>query len=100
MPWAGWQLIQRCLPWVLPWREWDRCGRVRQAIVDRFIDSDLEPRQFGTMTDDSALWRDLVDVAAETGRGRRYLGRVRRWLSEDVDERWKERARYIEEVCD
>jgi hypothetical protein len=98
MPWAGWRLIHLRLPWVWPWAEWDRCWRVRQAIVDRFVDFDLDPAQFGILTDDEALWRGLVDLAARTGRGRRYLERTRRVLRDSQTTIQKLRAEYIKKV--
>jgi hypothetical protein len=98
MPWAAWQLIDRRLPRVVSWREWDRCERVRQAVVDRFVDWGLDPHQFGVMIDDGSLWRGLVDLAASTWRGRRYLNRVRRVLKDSPDELRKERAGYIEKA--
>jgi hypothetical protein len=99
MPWAAWQLIDRRLPRVISWREWDRCERLRQAVVDRFVDWGLDPHQFGVMIDDGPLWRGLVDLAGRTWWGRRYLNRVRRVLKNSPDEWRKERARYIEKVC-
>jgi hypothetical protein len=98
MPWKGWQLIDRRLPWVFPWLEWDRCARVRQTVADRFVDFDLDPRQFAIVTDDDSLWLDLMGLATRTGRGRRYLERVRQALVGDLDDRSKRRAQYLEKI--
>jgi hypothetical protein len=67
--------------------------------VDRFVDWGLDPHQFGVMIDDGSLWRGLVDLAARTWRGRRYLNRVCRALKNSPDEWQEERGRYIEKAC-
>lgn len=97
MPRAGWQLIDMRLPWVWSWFEWDRCARVREAVVDRFIGSNLDPAHFATLASEDSLWHSLVDLAARVGHGRRYLQRVRRTLTEAPDARQRERAEYIKE---
>jgi hypothetical protein len=79
----------------LPWQEWDRCARVRQTVVDRFIEFDLDPRQFAVVTDDDPLWLGLIDLAGRTGRGRQYLERVRQALVGEQDERSKRRVQYL-----
>lgn len=93
---AAWRLADRRLPWVSPWREWDRCERLRRAVVDHFIDRDLSPIEFARVVDDARLWAKLVVLAAETWRGRRYLDRVRMALRGGSDEQWGERARVID----
>jgi len=97
IPWRGWHLISKRLPWVLPWLEWDRCARIRGAAVDRFVGLDLDHRQFVMLTADELLWRQLVDVAVRSYEGRRYLDRVLRETGE-ADYRLQQRAQYIRDV--
>jgi hypothetical protein len=92
----AWRLIEQRLPWVIPWGEWDRCERLRKAVVDRFVDANLPPIEFGTVVDSQGLWARLVDIAADSSRGRRYLERVGRCLRDGSEEGWRERARTIE----
>ncbi len=56
MPYEGWQLIERRLSWPVLWGEWDKCGRVREAVTARFVDHDLSPEIFGRLTE---LWPNL-----------------------------------------
>jgi hypothetical protein len=63
-----WRLTDRRLPWVAPWREWDRCERLRRAVVDQFIERELPPLEFGKVVDDGQLWSGFVDLAAESSR--------------------------------
>lgn len=93
---TAWRLADRRLPWVSPWREWDRCERLRRAVVDQFIDRDLSPIEFATVVNEARLWAKLIALATETWRGRRYLDRVRRALREGHNEQWAERARLID----
>lgn len=95
---AAWRLADRRLPWVSPWREWDRCERLRRAVVDRFVDHELPPIDFGTVVDDGRLWAMLVDIAADGSRGRRYLHRVRKALRGGSEAWWGERARVIDRI--
>lgn len=93
---AARQMTERRLPFVLSWRQWDRCERIRRAVVDKFIDRDLPPLEFGTVVDDGKLWTKFVDMAAESGRGRRYLERVQRTLREGPDQWRRDRAEVID----
>jgi hypothetical protein len=78
MPEATWRKIERRLAWVYPWLEWDRCRRIRQAVVNKFIDLDLDPASFTELTTDERLFDELVDLASRSSRGRRFLRNVRR----------------------
>jgi hypothetical protein len=93
---AAWRLADERLPWVSPRREWDRCERLRRAVVDQFIDRDLPPIEFATVVDDARLWAKMVILATDTWRGRRYLDRVRKALRGNGDGPWDERARVID----
>ncbi|WP_420971615.1 hypothetical protein [Bradyrhizobium sp. B120] len=80
MPAAGWALLYQRLPWVAPWHEWDRCWRLRQVVVERFVERDLDPVDFANLVDDPILWRELAVSVARSSRGERYLRRVRERL--------------------
>lgn len=90
------KFVERRLPGTSFSRDWDRCERLRKAVVDQFIDRDLPPAEFGTVVDSGALWRKLVDIAADSYRGRRYLDRVRAALREGPDDWWHDRARDVD----
>lgn len=90
-------MTERRLTWVAPWREWDQCERLRRAVVARFIDHELPPLEFGDVVNDDKLWLELVDLAADTWRGSRYLDKVRAALREDGGEGRHARARLIEQ---
>lgn len=91
----AWHIAKQKLPHGSIWREWDQCEKLRHAVVDEFIARDLPPAEFGTVVDDGPLWADLIDLAAESWRGRRYLKRVREALEVGREEWWLERAKLI-----
>lgn len=93
---AAWQMTESRLPWAVRWRDWDECERVRRAVVIRFIEYGLPPLEFGTVVDDDNLWSKLVELAAETWRGRRYLDLVRMALRDGGDGWRYARARLID----
>ena len=78
MPSSGWRFIQDRLPWTFPWQEWDRCGRVREAVVERFVDGNLPAHDLAALTVDEGIWHSISKLAARTGRGRRLLERAGR----------------------
>lgn len=92
----AWRIAKPRLPYGSVWREWDQCEKLRNAVVDSFIDRELPPIEFGTVVDNDNLWKELVDLAADSFRGRRYLDKVRGALR-GGDAAWREeRAKIID----
>ena len=91
-----WRVAKPRLPNGSIWRDWDQCEKLRHAVVDSFIDRDLPWIEFGTVVNDGKLWKELVDLAADTSRGRRYLDKVRSALRCGGEAWWAERARLID----
>jgi hypothetical protein len=77
------------------WFEWDNCSRLRETVTKRFVENDLEPETFGRLADDGSLALSLIDEAARTGSGRKYLERVSKALMAAGDKGIKARADYI-----
>lgn len=91
----AWRVAKPRLPHGSIWRDWDQCEKLRHAVVDSFIDRDLPPLEFGAVVNDGRLWGLLVDLAADSSRGRRYLDKVRKALR--GGETWQvERAKFID----
>lgn len=91
----AWRVAKPRLPHGSIWRDWDQCEKLRHAVVDSFIDRDLPPLEFGAVVTDGRLWGLLVDLAADSSRGRRYLDKVRNALR--GGEGWRaERAKFID----
>lgn len=77
------------------WFEWDNCTRLRETVVHRFVDHDLDPETFGRLTDDGPLSLALFDEAARTRKGRKYLEKVHRALRSTTGKGMKARADHI-----
>ena len=92
----AWRIAKQRLPYGSVWRDWNPCEKLRHAVVDSFIDRDLPPSEFGTVVKDGDLWKSLVDLAADTSRGRRYLDQVRNSLRGSRDGWRNERAKLID----
>jgi hypothetical protein len=75
------------------WSDWDRCQRLRAAVVDVFVDRDLWPKAFCRITRDDELFAQLAEIAAENGRGRRFLKKVKEALRETD---WNEDSKRLE----
>ena len=92
----AWRIAKPRLPYGLVWREWDQCEKLRNAVVDSFIDRELPPIEFGIVVDNDNLWEELVDLAADSFRGRRYLDKVRSALRRGGEAWQDERAKIID----
>lgn len=93
---AAWRIAKQRLPYGSAWRDWDQCEKLRRAVVEEFVDRDLPPIEFGTVVNDGYLWKELVDLAADTWRGRKYLEKVRSALRGGPESWWDERAKLID----
>ena len=82
IPEEAWSVLQPRLPWSFSWFSWDRCPRIRAAVADLFVDRELSPELFARITNDDQLFEMMADMVARSGRGRRFLKRVQRWMSE------------------
>lgn len=91
----AWRLARQRLPYGSLWRDWDQCEKLRHAVVDNFIDRELPPIEFGLVVEDGELWEKLVDLAADSSRGRRYLRKVRSALCRSHEVMWVERGKLI-----
>jgi len=88
------RLVIRRLDW-RGWFSWDICSRLRETVVDTFVDRHLDPETFGRLTDDGALAISLIDEAARSARGRRYLAEVQKRLKDAQEKGIRARANYI-----
>ncbi len=96
----AWRVAKPRLPTGSIWREWDQCEKLRHAVVDSFIDRRLPPIEFGTVVDNGKLWEELVDLAAHSLAGRRYLDKVRSALRGGGEAWWFERAKITDRRID
>ncbi len=79
---CAWRVVVERLPRVPFWADWDRCKRLRAALVRLFVDNDLDPRIFGELPVEEYIFEYLVAEAAEWSKGRRFLRSVREVLKQ------------------
>ncbi|HMT41615.1 MAG TPA: hypothetical protein PKC48_00205 [Sphingorhabdus sp.] len=77
------------------WLVWDNSSRLRETVTRKFVDNRLDPDIFGRLADDGNMALALIDEAAQTSRGRRYLGDVYKRLKNSNEKGMKARADYI-----
>ncbi len=100
LPEEVWRMLERRLPRSMFWFDWDRCVRIRTAVVDLFVDRDLAPDLFAQIARDDSLFTSLAEVAARSRRGRDFLKRVRRAIKEDSERRFASRISVIDKILD
>ena len=65
-------------------------------MVDVFVDRELDPQSFGTITTRDDLFAFLVEIAADSFSGRRLLKSVRDTLAHEGNQR--ERLRLVKQA--
>jgi hypothetical protein len=93
LPDEAWYILDSRLHRSYFWPNWDRCERIRQTTVDLFVNRKLNPRSFVSITARDDIFALMVEIAASSYSGQRYLKSVRDSLSDDGDQR--ERLRLV-----
>lgn len=78
----GWNILERYLPDVPFWANWDRCYRLRHIGVV-LVKRNIEPAALINLTEDDRLYAEVVRLLAQNKEGRRYLRRVQQLLNQD-----------------
>ena len=76
--------------------DWDYCSRMRDAIVNAFVDRELSPISFTRVTRDDDVFAQLTRAVARTGRGRRFLKRALQSLTNHNE--WSRRAEILQDA--
>lgn len=97
-PYDLWQSLEKRLPMTFLWFDWDRCPRLRSAVVDLFVDRGLAPEVFAHLVDDDHLFFELAKQSCRTSRSRRFLEKVCRVLENEPDDRSFHRISYIQQL--
>jgi hypothetical protein len=72
----SWQLLKDQVPSLSWWRDWDKCERLRRALVDRFIRYDWPVDQFLRSVKNEETFRRIVDFCRMTPSGKTFVRRV------------------------
>ncbi len=71
---AVWEYVEPYLPWYAP--SWDRCARLTQSVVRRFVRRSLSLTQFIRAFDTQEQLARALGEAAKGWEGRRYIRRL------------------------
>jgi GTPase-associated protein 1, N-terminal domain type 1 len=82
LPLDAWQLLDPRLQRSIWWPNWDKCIRIRHTVADMYVDREIDAASFLSITGSDDAFAELIDVAADSYRGQRYLKSVRDWLSD------------------
>lgn len=98
LPEEAWRVVEYRLPWSFFWYDWDRCVRIRSAVVSLYVESDLPVEGFTKITASLSIFEELVKVASENRRGRNYLRRVKEYLNRSADHNAIRKMEIIEQA--
>jgi hypothetical protein len=76
LPFEHWSLIRDRLP-ELPLLRWDKCERIRRAVIAAYINFDWPVASFPECTDNGKSLEDLIDSCRKTDEGRSLATRLR-----------------------
>nr|VFJ73575.1 MAG: hypothetical protein BECKFW1821C_GA0114237_10532 [Candidatus Kentron sp. FW] len=96
LPERAWHVLEHRLPSFWFWLDWDRCLRIRTAVVRLFVNRDLAPEIFTRITKNDALFKTLARSAGDTNRGRNFLKRVKRTMKSEMGSGYHSRIQMID----
>jgi hypothetical protein len=76
LPYDAFTALATYLPNLYWWQQWDTCLRLRKAVAEAYADNDLDPESFRRLTSDRQIFNSLVDIAADSKHGRRFMKRL------------------------
>lgn len=85
IPDDAWELLDNRLARNYFWPSWDRCARIRHTIVDELVSRELNYFTFLQITSRDDIFENLVEIAASSYSGQRYLKSVRTQIFQDAN---------------
>lgn len=80
---AIWNHLERLLPSLGRWRDWDRCERLRRGFVAPFVQGSFDSRWFLPAIADDWMLRRVLDSCRELPGGHGFLERLRDRMDEE-----------------
>jgi hypothetical protein len=72
LPDSAWRILEPIAPTVFP-HYWDKCERMRRALITSFVKHSWPPSELRHRISDSDLVRDLVHSAKRVDEGKNYM---------------------------
>lgn len=76
LSWSAQEIIGPFLPTLDWWQQWDLSRRLRVAVVNAYVENDLNPISFQRLTGERRHFERLTELAAGTEKGRDFLRQV------------------------
>jgi len=76
MPYSAWSMLESLVPHISWIRDWDRCERMRRALILRFGSNQWPIESIFRVLNDSNTLRDFAKTASSSSEGRRLLDRI------------------------
>jgi len=76
LPQDAFEMLAQYLPKVHWWEEWDTGLRLRRAIVDAYLHSDMDPRSFRKLTRNKSLFDLLIESVEDAKGGKAFIKRM------------------------
>ena len=73
-------IIEKSLPNLRWWKQWDMCHRLRIAVVKAYVNNKLDQKSFNRLASSKKTTNNLVDIARKTKKGRDFLEKKKRSL--------------------
>lgn len=83
-----WHALERHLPMVFFWSDWDYCPRLRAAVINMFVDRGLAPEKFADIVQDDNLFLELATQSFRESRSRKFLKDVYRAMKTEPGDRF------------
>lgn len=69
----SWQYLENHLPWLGWWRKWDKCERLRQGLVESYINYDWPISKFLETVRREETFKRIVEFCSTTIKGKKFL---------------------------
>jgi hypothetical protein len=77
LPFDCWKLIERELPPLSFWRNWDKCERLRQGLIKQFIKYEWPRDEFLRCTEHETIFYQLLQSGLVTEKGTQFIRAIR-----------------------
>lgn len=98
LPHDIWLVLERHLPMVFFWSDWDYCPRLRAAVIDMFVDRRLAPEAFANLVKDDDLFLLLAIQSFRVARSRDFLKEVYRVMRNEPSDRFSVRIARLQRM--
>lgn len=76
LPTDAFETLVHHLPDLYWWHQWDTCLRLRLAVVNAYVDAQLDEASFMRLAKDRSVMKRLIDAASDSKDGRKYLKKI------------------------